>query len=94
MRKFDVRWATLIVFTLLASGWWYWYEYRPQKINEDCSRYTTSVTVAAVGDPNIKGSRQAFEQVTRRMQQECIAVGGVENFQKALDVGQDYNGYR
>lgn len=91
MKKFDVRWATLIVFTLLLSGWWYWYEYRPQEIKEDCSRYTTSVTVAAVGDPNIKGSREAFAQVTRQMLQDCINAGGIKNFQNALNVGQSYD---
>ena len=88
MKKFDVRGATLIVFTVLLSGWWYWYEYRPNKIKEDCAQYMARVSAATAGNPDIKETGDAYLKIIRQMQQACTDAGGPENFEKALEGGQ------
>lgn len=88
MKKFDVRWATLIVFVLLLLGWWYWYEFRPNQIKEDCAKYTARVSAAVAGDPTIKVSGDAHLKIIRQMQEGCIDAGGAAAFEKALNEGQ------
>ncbi len=68
MKKFDVRWATLIVFTVLLSGWWYWYEYRPQKIKEECARFFVGTSAATRWRHNLE---------------VCQDVGGWQNLMQA-----------
>ena len=91
MKKFDVRWATLITFIALLSGWWYWYEYRPQKIKEECAQFTTVATAANLEDSGNQASGDAFLKVADQFQKACIDAGGVANFKNALDAGQGYN---
>lgn len=91
MKKFDVRWATLIVFTVLLLGWWYWCEYRPQKIKEECAQFTTVATAANREDGENQMSGDAFLKVADQFQKVCIDAGGVAKFKNALDVGQSYN---
>ena len=88
MKKIDVRWATLITFIALLSGGWYWYEYRPNHIKEDCAKYTARVSAAVVGNPDIKVSGDTHLKIIRQMQQQCIDAGGAAEFEKALNDGQ------
>lgn len=88
MKKFDVRWATLIAFIVLLSGWWYWYEYRPNEIKEDCAQYTARVSAAVVGDQDIRVSGDAHLKIINQMKQDCVDAGGSESFEKALKSGQ------
>lgn len=88
MKKIDVRWVTLIVFGLLLSGWWYWFEYRPNQIKEDCGKYTAKVSAAVVGNSDIKVSGDAHLKIIRQMQEGCIDAGGAAAFEKALNDGQ------
>ena len=67
--KFDVRWATLITSIVLLLGWWYWYEYRPQKIREDCARWMTHIGLDA----------------DSRQQKSCEYAGGLSAWRDALD---------
>ena len=67
MKRFDVRWATLITFIVMLLGWWYWYEYRPQKIREECTKYAIEVVPIDVAT----------------YQKQCVDIGGVENFKSA-----------
>ena len=91
MRKFDVRWATLITFIVMLLGWWYWYEYRPQKIKEDCAQFTTIASAANLEDSGNQASGDAFLKVADQFQKACVDAGGVANFKDALDAGQGYN---
>jgi hypothetical protein len=75
MRKIQIRWATLITFIILLSGWWYWYEYRPQKIREDCARWMTHIGYGA--DSN--------------EQKSCEYAGGLNAWKSALDEGYEAN---
>lgn len=88
MKKFDVRLATLIAFILLLSGWWYWYEYRPNEIKEDCAQYTARVSAAMAGSPDMRISGDAHLKIIQHMQEACENAGGSENFEKALKRGQ------
>lgn len=88
MKKFDVRWATLIAFIFLLTGWWYWYEYRPNEIKEDCAQYTAKVSAAVVGNQDIRMSGDAYFKIMDQMKQDCTAAGGPEKFEKALKRGQ------
>ena len=88
MRKFDVRWATLIVFTALLSGWWYWYEYRPIQIEEDCAQYTARVSAAVVGNQDVRMSGEVHLKIVEHMQQACENAGGAAAFENALKRGQ------
>lgn len=88
MRKLDVRWATLITFVILLSGWWYWYEYRPSQIRQDCAKYTARVSAAVANDPSIRVSGDAHLKIIRQMQEGCIDAGGAAEFEKALKEGQ------
>lgn len=88
MRKFDVRWATLIVFTALLSGWWYWYEYRPTQIEEDCAQYTARVSAAVVGNQDVRLSGDTHLKIIEHMQEACENAGGASEFETALKRGQ------
>jgi predicted negative regulator of RcsB-dependent stress response len=88
MKKLDIRWAILIVFVLLLSGWWYWYEYRPNQIKEACAKYVARVSAAVAEDPSIKVSGDAHLKIIRQMQEGCIDAGGAAEFEKALEEGQ------
>lgn len=92
MKKFDVRWATLIVFTALLSGWWYWYDYRPNEIKEDCAQYTARVSAAVVGNPDVRMSGEVHLKIIEHMQQACENAGGAAEFEKALKDGQSIPG--
>ena len=74
MKKFDIRWSTLIVFTVMLLGWWYWYEYRPQNIRQECTRYTIEESMY-------------FHDKIDLYQKECVDAGGLDNYKKALDNG-------
>ena len=91
MKKFDVRWATLITFIALLLGWWYWHEYLPQKIKEECAQFTTIASVANLADNENQASGDAFLKVSDQFQKACVDAGGVANFKNALDAGQGYN---
>ncbi len=91
MKKFDPQWATVIASTLLLLGWWYWCEYRPQKIKEECAQFTTVATAANREDGENQMSGDAFLKVADQFQKVCIDAGGVAKFKNALDVGQSYN---
>lgn len=75
MKKVDVRWATLITFVVMILGWWYWYQYRPQKIREDCARWMTHIGYGA--DSN--------------EQKSCEYAGGLNAWKNALDEGYEAN---
>jgi len=92
MKKFDVRWATLITFIVLLLGRWYWYEYRPSKIREDCAQYMARVSAATAGNPDIKETGDAYLKIIRQMQQACTDAGGPSNFESALQGGQEVAG--
>ena len=92
MKNFDVRWATLITFAVLLSGWWYWYEYRPQKTKEDCAQFMARVSAASAGNPDIKETGDAYLKIINHMQNVCVDAGGPENFEKALEGGQEVAG--
>jgi len=91
MTRFNVRWATLITFIALLLGCWYWYQYRPQKISEECAQFTTVATTANLADNENQSSGDAFLKVSDQFQKACIDAGGVANFKNALDAGQGYN---
>ena len=91
MKKFDVRWATLITFIVLLSGWWYWYEYRPTQIEEDCAEYTARVSAAVVGNQDVRMSGEVHLKIIEHMQQACENAGGAAAFEKALKDGQRQN---
>ena len=92
MKKFDVRWATLIVFTALLSGWWYWYDYRPNEIKEDCAQYIARVSAAVVGNPDVRMSGEVHLKIVEHMQQACENAGGAVEFENALKEGQSIPG--
>lgn len=88
MKKFDVRWATLIAFIVLLTGWWYWYEYRPIQIEEDCAQYTARVSAAVVGNQDVRLSGDAHLKIIEHMQEACEDAGGAAAFENALKRGQ------
>ena len=92
MRKIDIPWAALITCTVLLLGWWYWYEYRPQTIKEDCAQYMARVSAATAGNPDIKETGDAYLKIIRQMQQACTDAGGPSNFESALQGGQEVAG--
>jgi hypothetical protein len=82
MRKFDVRWASLIAFIVLLLGWWYWYEYRPNKIREDCAQMVL-ISLSA-----FKSDVGGLERDGPIVQKYCEAAGGSEAWTEALKQGQ------
>ena len=88
MKKFDFRWATLIVFTVLLSGWWYWYEYHPNQIKKECTLYTARVSAAVVGNQDVRMSGEVHLKIIEHMQQACENAGGAAAFENALKRGQ------
>lgn len=81
MKKYDVRWATLILFTALLSGWWYWYEYRPQKIKEECAQLAINGNVFSRGDI---AKLDRWGGIVLRY---CEAAGGVDAWKIAVKKG-------
>lgn len=92
MKKFDVRWATLIVFAVLLSGWWYWYEYRPKSLEEECYRFSLLQTRGAIeGRQEASWSTEPeYHEVVERFQRSCVDAGGVEPFGKTLNASDPF----
>ena len=78
----------LVTFVMLLSGWWYWYEYRPSRIKEDCAQYMARVSAATAGSPDIQETGDAYLKIINHMQQACTDAGGPSNFESALKGGQ------
>jgi hypothetical protein len=72
MKRFDLRWATLITFVVLLLGWWYWYEYRPQKIREECAQIVIRGVMSSTG--NVAD----VERSGRVIQNICEDAGGAD----------------
>lgn len=89
MKRFEIRWATLTAVTALLLGIWYWYEYRPQHIKEDCAQYMARVSAATAGSPDIEQTGDAYLKILNHMQLACEDAGGSEAFEKALTDGQN-----
>lgn len=85
MKKFDVRWAALITFIVLLSGWWYWYEYRPQKIREGCAQMLLRGLSAMHGDVG------NLERDGPALLKYCEAAGGEDSWSAALKGGVERN---
>lgn len=92
MTKFDVRWAALITFVVLFLGWWYWYQYRPQKIEEECYRFSLLMTRAASGESGKVSwsTAEHYHDVVKLFKTSCVDAGGVEWFKKTIDAADPF----
>ena len=88
MKGFDIRWAALTAVATLLLGSWYWYEYRPQRIKEDCAQYMARVSAATAGSPDIEETGDAYLKILNHMQLACEDAGGAANFENSLQAGQ------
>jgi hypothetical protein len=82
MKRLDARWATLITFVVMLLGWWYWYEYRPQKIREECAQLAINGNVFSTGDI---AKLDRWGGIVLRY---CEAAGGVDAWTIAIKKGK------
>ncbi len=88
MNKSYFKWAALATLIILALGWWYWYEYRPEQIKQDCAQYMARVSAATAGSPDIDETGDAYLKILNHMQLACEDAGGAANFENSLQAGQ------
>lgn len=89
MNKSYFKWAAFATLIILALGWWYWYEYRPEQIKQDCAQYMARVSAATAGSPDIEETGDAYLKILNHMQLACEDAGGAAKFENALQIGQD-----
>lgn len=80
MTKLKPAYVYLAVAVALIMGWFYWYEYRPEQIRQECA---ASLIESAASQGRYEGIRTA--------QNMCEDAGGVSNFLDAVERGMGQN---
>lgn len=75
-----------LMLLILSSALFFWFIYRPAKIEEDCAKYTAAVS-AASGDDHL--SFENHKKLLSFFQESCVKAGGSEAFEAALRKGQE-----
>lgn len=80
MTKLRPAYVYLAVGVALIMGWFYWYEYRPEQIRQECA---ASLIESAASQGRYEG--------IRTVQNMCEDAGGVSNYWDAVAKGMAQN---
>lgn len=80
MTKFRPTCGYLVVGVALILGWFYWAEWRPEKIRQECATLLTEIAQKSGQYGGI-----------RTLQNMCEDAGGVSNFLDAAEKGMAQN---
>lgn len=79
--KFKPAYVYLAVGVALILGWFYWSDYRPTKISEECAAHVTERSRQQEGDRGA-GWIEDWTEI-------CAAAGGPEQFVQAVRRGDE-----